>query len=126
MNDYAELLESPEWKARRAEILERDGHRCTHCNASRKVLQVHHRNGYVWGRKPWDYADEDLQTLCIDCHQMLKGQVHGNVQLLENGGFSYDGTCPECRSTNIKEKGSFDKCLDCGERISYMAPDDAD
>lgn len=26
--------------------------------------------------------------------------------------------CPACKSTNIKCKGSFHKCLECGERFS--------
>uniref|UniRef100_A0A6M3L6S8 Uncharacterized protein n=1 Tax=viral metagenome TaxID=1070528 RepID=A0A6M3L6S8_9ZZZZ len=26
-------------------------------------------------------------------------------------------SCPKCRSKNIKDKGSFSKCRDCGERI---------
>lgn len=25
--------------------------------------------------------------------------------------------CPECLSLNIKDKGSFSKCMDCGKRI---------
>lgn len=28
-------------------------------------------------------------------------------------------SCPECGSENIKEKGSFGKCLDCGCRITF-------
>lgn len=28
-------------------------------------------------------------------------------------------TCPECGSTDLKDKGSFDKCGGCGHRISY-------
>jgi len=26
-------------------------------------------------------------------------------------------SCPSCGSTRIKDKGSFDKCMDCGARI---------
>ena len=25
--------------------------------------------------------------------------------------------CPNCGSPNLRDKGSFDKCMDCGERI---------
>jgi len=25
--------------------------------------------------------------------------------------------CPKCKDTNIKDKGSFSKCMKCGERI---------
>jgi hypothetical protein len=39
---YKELLKRPEWKRKRMEILNRDGHRCTNCGNG-KNLQTHHR-----------------------------------------------------------------------------------
>src|SRR5262249_55578770 len=38
------------------------------------VLQVHHKH-YVAGRKPWEYAYADCETLCRGCH----GAEHGKV-----------------------------------------------
>ena len=33
-----------------------------------KGLNIHHKY-YITGRKPWDYDDDALITLCEDCHQ---------------------------------------------------------
>ncbi len=40
------------------------------------VLQVHHKR-YIESRKFWDYDDEDLITLCKDCHR----NYHVNNQI---------------------------------------------
>lgn len=62
---YAELLKRPEWKSKRAEVLEKSGHICEKCGSD-KNLQVHHPK-YVRGKMPWEY--DDLQTLCASCHR---------------------------------------------------------
>lgn len=113
---YAEKLMDERWKKRRDEIVSRDGGKCQHCGSD-EHLQVHHKN-YIQKLEPWDYPDSLLQTLCRQCHGTLIGHRHGAVDLSENG-FSYDGKCPMCGSANIKEKGSYDKCDQCGHRISY-------
>ena len=33
-------------------------------------------------------------------------------------GIWQKGMCPHCRSLNLRDKGSFDKCMDCGLRIT--------
>lgn len=63
---YIETLLNPKWKRKRAKILKRDGGKCTVCG-SKKYLQVHHTY-YVEGRKPWEYPNRSLLTLCRDCH----------------------------------------------------------
>lgn len=65
---YAELLKDPRWQRKRLEILQRDGWRCQKCEREDKTLHVHHRR-YVYGRKPWEYEEQDLVTLCEDCHE---------------------------------------------------------
>lgn len=47
--------------------MQRDGYRCRRCG-SRGKLNVHHR-WYVYGRKPWQYPDRCLITLCERCHR---------------------------------------------------------
>ena len=37
---------------------------------SQLVLQVHHKH-YMMDKKAWEYEDEDLVTLCQDCHSKL-------------------------------------------------------
>ncbi len=71
--DYAEKLKDPKWKDKRLEILKRDGYLCLCCHFNHKVqpykLHVHHLR-YLPNREPWEYRDEDLITLCYDCHKM--------------------------------------------------------
>jgi 5-methylcytosine-specific restriction endonuclease McrA len=69
---YGGLLFDPRWKAKRAEILQRDNDCCIICRDS-VDLQVHHRQyHYVEQanafRMPWDYPDQLLITLCKSCH----------------------------------------------------------
>ena len=33
-------------------------------------------------------------------------------------GMGYDGACPDCGSVDVKDQGSYDKCLSCGTRIT--------
>jgi hypothetical protein len=65
---YAALLASPLWQKRRLEIMQRDRWACTRCGSRIRQLHVHHKC-YVPGRKPWEYSDDQLTTLCADCHK---------------------------------------------------------
>lgn len=70
---YDLLLTSDKWKAKRKEILHRDGNTCAVCGANAS-LQVHHRQ-YHTDRKtgkylpPWQYHSKYLITLCSSCHK---------------------------------------------------------
>jgi hypothetical protein len=64
---YSEILKDPRWQKKRLEIMSRDGFKCVNCEASDKTLHVHHLR-YLKGKKPWEHGDENLQTLCVDCH----------------------------------------------------------
>jgi len=63
---YRKLLRSPEWKAKREEIVKRDGYKCRVCNKD-EVIEVHHCY-YQGNTLPWEYPDESLVTLCDLCH----------------------------------------------------------
>ena len=70
---YGALLFSPQWRARREEILTRDQHACVICRQT-AGLQVHHRQYHFIVSEnrfklPWDYPDHILITLCESCHQ---------------------------------------------------------
>ena len=65
---YAEKLRDPRWQRRRLEILNRSSFTCEVCEASDKTLNVHHRL-YRKGAEPWEYADDELQALCEECHE---------------------------------------------------------
>ncbi len=62
---YAEKLKSPMWQKKRLEIFNRDNFKCCLCSDEKTELQVHHLK---YTGEPWDAPNEDLQTLCCDCH----------------------------------------------------------
>lgn len=64
---YSEKLKDPRWQKRRLEIMSRDDFTCRNCSDSTKTLNVDHKI-YRKGLEPWEYSDEDLWTLCEDCH----------------------------------------------------------
>lgn len=64
---YKEFLKDGRWQRKRLEIMERDDFKCKQCGATND-LQVHHLR-YFNGRKPWEYSNEDLVTLCGKCHR---------------------------------------------------------
>lgn len=67
---YSEFLKDKRWKKLRLLILKRDKYRCTQCGKDRCELHVHHKL-YITGKKPWEYKEEHLQTLCEPCHKEL-------------------------------------------------------
>ena len=67
-SQYAKQLQRPEWKAKRLEILERDGNKCVKCGETKR-LHVHHLS-YTKGRDAWEYPNDNLVTLCGECHKV--------------------------------------------------------
>ena len=70
---YNGLLFTKEWKEKRQEILQRDQNACRVCG-TKEELQVHHRQYHFslilrQFRKPWEYPNKLLITLCKKCHQ---------------------------------------------------------
>ena len=66
---YAEQLQQPEWKLRRQEIISMNWGYCSCCGTSRNI-HVHHKIYYDDGRMAWEYSDNELTTLCADCHML--------------------------------------------------------
>ena len=71
--DYKEQIKSPKWQKRRLEIMERDNFTCQICGCKDKTLHVHHTI-YIPKREIWDYEDNQLITLCEDCHNNEHGK----------------------------------------------------
>lgn len=70
---YGALLFTPQWTAKRLEILKRDAHTCVVCKSA-IGLQVHHRQYHFIVRQnqfrlPWEYPNDLLITLCESCHK---------------------------------------------------------
>jgi len=68
MSSYSDQLKHPLWQKKRLEIMSRDGFKCCDCNNTDKMQNVHHKY-YTDGKKPWEYPDKCLITLCEDCHE---------------------------------------------------------
>ena len=84
--NYSEKLKDPRWQKKRLEILERDAWECTNCGDKDKTLHVHHK---AYNKNPWDAKDDDLETLCEDCHKTetkRKKKIKEVVALLDDWG----------------------------------------
>ncbi len=71
---YSEQIKSPKWQKRRLEILNRDNFTCQICGSQDKTLHVHH-TVYIPYKEIWDYGDNQLITLCEDCHAREHGEL---------------------------------------------------
>lgn len=66
---------------------------------SPKGLNIHHKY-YVEGKKPWEYPNDALVTLCEDCHQKI-----------------HEGSVPCYRSLDLKDViCHYHKCRRCDGR----------
>jgi hypothetical protein len=71
---YEEYLKTPEWLAKRQQVLERDKG-CRNCNAQEN-LEVHHR---TYARRGYEDL-RDLTTLCEGCHEHFhKKRSQGDI-----------------------------------------------
>ena len=66
---YAEKLKDPRWQRKRLEIFQRDGFACCWCKTTDETLVVHHLK---YTGDPWEAPNEDLMTLCENCHREEK------------------------------------------------------
>lgn len=67
MKTYSEKLKDPRWQKKRLEIMDRDSWACQDCGKDNGTLNVHHLR-YINGKKPWEYKNNYLITLCDSCH----------------------------------------------------------
>lgn len=80
MNNYQDLLKDSRWQKKRLKIMNRDKFSCCVCGCGLDdgtTLNVHHIS-YKPGKKPWEYSDDSLITLCCSCHQKFH---NGEVKL---------------------------------------------
>lgn len=81
---YDLLLNDVRWIAKRNVILQRDNRQCINCKSSNNLV-IHHRQ-YIFIKRinnfvlPWEYPNESLITLCIQCH--YQGHKHFKVPIL--------------------------------------------
>lgn len=97
--EYAKLLQDPRWKSKRLEILERDNNMCTNCRTT-FGLQVHH-TVYEGDAAPWEYKNDDLITLCANCHKIHHKQ-EGNSYRRYYAGVIQNATYNKGESSEFK------------------------
>ena len=82
------------------------------------VLQVHHKH-YMMDKRAWEYEDEDLVTLCQDCHSMLHHLIPVKAYAMVNGQkivMNYT-PCHRCQGTGYfpeYRKVQNGICFRCG------------
>lgn len=79
--NYSDQLKHPLWQRRRLEIMQRDEFACQVCFDKDSTLHVHHKH-YIKGRMAWEYADDELVTLCEPCHGFAHEESEAWKQLL--------------------------------------------
>lgn len=82
---YDEYLKTPEWIAKRDEVLDRDDHRCRVCN-SEENLNVHHRTYVRRGNEDLN----DLTTLCQPCHEYFHERMRQDDMMARTYSAPYD------------------------------------
>lgn len=75
---YYEQLKSPEWAAKRQEIIDIANGLCEICENENlkpnEKLQVHH-GVYIKDKMAWDYPNDVLYCLCPICHWNIQGDM---------------------------------------------------
>lgn len=99
MKKYSENLKDPRWQKKRLEIMQRDNFTCQCCGDNTTELHVHHKT-YSNGKEPWDYSNDNFETLCINCHN----RNHHKIEITENGGAINP-------SEVIMKFGKFSSCI---------------
>ena len=80
---YGDKLKDPRWQKKRLEIMQRDEWKCQFCGESNSTLAVHH-TVYQYGKDPWEHHEENLVTICEQCHQSeYESRKESEEQLLE-------------------------------------------
>lgn len=85
---YYELLKDERWINKREEILQRDNYRCVPCTNKAddlpqlgKILHVHHLI-YIKGAAPWEYNNDDLITVCDECHKFITVKIDSCTEII--------------------------------------------
>lgn len=95
-----------DWKLRRDYVLQRDGHRCTRCQASSN-LHVHH---VVPVSRRIDHSVSNLVTLCVHCHAAEDG--HGSRIVAA----SREARATRFRFDKRKARSDY-RCAQCGTAL---------
>ena len=105
--------EDPRWQKLRLKVFERDSWRCAGCADTKSTLVAHHKK-YVGNI--WESPEEDLQTVCKQCHEDFGKHPKGGLWWHNDAGVRvlHIDHCPLCESNDFNKKGLVYECADCG------------
>ena len=90
MTIYSEKLKDPRWQKKRLKIMNRDKFTCKLCEDVKTTLNVHHKE-YIKDNDPWDYPDNLLITLCMDCHYELNDRELKSINFKDISIYKFIG-----------------------------------
>lgn len=123
--EYRAYLKTDHWKELRAEVLNRDGCRCVHCQKKKGCLHVHHR---FYRSRFEDSIADDLITLCERCHKVEHGLAKPKKikapkqpkKIKGPGGVLYTGVPKNLRDVNLmRSNGRIDRATFEKLRIQF-------
>lgn len=82
---YSEKLKDPRWQRKRLEIFARDNWTCLASGRTDLPLCVHHMR---YHGEPWDSPNEELETLCIDVHEIIEPFAYSLRRMYPDTAFS--------------------------------------
>jgi hypothetical protein len=123
-DDMAFNYKDPRWQMRRLEIMKRDNVQCVVCGDKKSELHVHHKR---YKGQPWEAEDDDMQTLCMSCHEFLGRHPKAGIWYLPKKNIFHMEIvvehCPACKAKDFcfsfSEKVLF--CKKCKHKIPYHA-----
>jgi hypothetical protein len=75
MENFFLQYKNPLWQRKRLEIMKRDDFACQSCGDTETTLNVHHTSPYRKNTKIWEYENDELITLCANCHQEISEYI---------------------------------------------------
>lgn len=111
---YSQKLKDPRWQKKRLEILQKDNWTCQCCGNTEDTLHVHHIE-YYCNKKPWEYDNSCLITLCDSCHSFCH-----KLYLVDKSEFA------ELSIRALSHRYKNEKNVDCGsicndlERVDFL------
>lgn len=84
----------PRWQKKRLQIMDRDNFCCISCKSKDKTLNVHHAVPYRKETKIWEYENDELKTLCEDCHKEISEVIKECTNIIM-------GSCHSSKSADL-------------------------
>jgi len=82
MSNYSDKLKDPRWQKKRLEIMQRDNFQCISCGDRESTLNIHHAVPYRKDTEPWEYENDELTTLCDDCHSQISEIIKNCITII--------------------------------------------